>query len=382
MIGRVPARRCSRGTTAFGATLALGCAFVLAEPAAARDGPEPCPPTQAPPAGDDTGPLEAQYFGTSTVLLRDRGTAVLVDGFFTRPPVTRWTRVAPDPAVIAKTLDRAGLATARLAAVFVTHAHYDHALDAPSIAWKTGADFVGSESSGLVARGADLPGGRIRRSGHCTVHPYSPFSVTAVASRHGRPFFFRGRVRRPLVPPAPVFAWREGGSLAFHFAHPDGNVLVHPGTNYVPGVYRGLRADVVFLSIAFLGIQRRGFAERYWCEVVRTTQARLVVPIHWDSFTQPITEELRPLLPREFARSRAIVEEFGKRDDVAIRWMRPFEPALDLRAAIAGVPIPPPLETGAGCSSEGPSARSARTGSRGSRHAPPRFRESRRKARG
>ena len=48
-------------------------------------------------------------------------------------------------------------AAAIVAAVIPLHAHYDHAMDAPEVARRTGALLLGSESSANVARGWGLP---------------------------------------------------------------------------------------------------------------------------------------------------------------------------------------------------------------------------------
>src|SRR5438128_1432793 len=99
----------------------------------------------APVAGKAAG-LRVTFLGVSTLLFNDAETALRTDGFFTRPdPRTVFTRkLAPDSERIAKCLERAGIT--RLAAVIVTHSHYDHAMDAPEVARRTGAVVVGSES--------------------------------------------------------------------------------------------------------------------------------------------------------------------------------------------------------------------------------------------
>src|SRR4051794_40085522 len=68
----------------------------------------------------------AMFLGVSTLLFDDGETAVLTDGFFSRPGVVRTFigRVRPDKRRIEAALARAGID--KLAAVFVVHSHYDH----------------------------------------------------------------------------------------------------------------------------------------------------------------------------------------------------------------------------------------------------------------
>jgi L-ascorbate metabolism protein UlaG (beta-lactamase superfamily) len=45
--------------------------------------------------------------------------------------------------------------------VLITHTHYDHALDAPYIASKTGATIIGTESTYHFARGQGVPADKL-----------------------------------------------------------------------------------------------------------------------------------------------------------------------------------------------------------------------------
>ncbi|MFC0452562.1 MBL fold metallo-hydrolase [Rhodococcus jostii] len=84
--------------------------------------------------------MRATFLGVSTVLLSDGETAVMTDGFFSRPPLLRSVLrpLRPDRAAIDRALAR--VRTDRLAAVLVAHSHYDHALDSPIVAQRTGGN--------------------------------------------------------------------------------------------------------------------------------------------------------------------------------------------------------------------------------------------------
>src|SRR5437870_5232391 len=63
------------------------------------------------------------FLGVSTLLFDDGETAIMTDGFFTRPSLTTvlFERLAPDAKRIDDGLERAGVH--RLAAVLVAHSH-------------------------------------------------------------------------------------------------------------------------------------------------------------------------------------------------------------------------------------------------------------------
>src|SRR5688572_6941658 len=88
--------------------------------------------------------LTATLFGVSTILLDDGKTRLLIDGFFSRPSLLSLGlgRLRPNRRRIARALSFGG--AANVAGVFVSHSHYDHAMDAPTVASITGATVYGS----------------------------------------------------------------------------------------------------------------------------------------------------------------------------------------------------------------------------------------------
>ena len=91
---------------------------------------------------------------------------------------------------------------------------------------------------------------------------------------------------------------------------------------------------MVFLGIATLGTRSDTFAKDYWREVVETTGAKLVIPIHWDNFFKPLDEPLQPFpLPVDnFEKSKEMLRTLAEADKVTVQMPRPFE-TIDLTAA-------------------------------------------------
>lgn len=241
------------------------------------------------------GQLRVAFGGTSTLLFDDGHTALLTDGFFSRPGLLRTAlgTIAPARAVVDRSLHRLGVQ--RLAAVICVHAHYDHALDAPLVAERTGAMLVGSASTAHLGRGHGLPEERLRVVGDGDVLRFGAFTVTLLASRHSHGDRFPGTIDAPFTPPAKASAWRSDTSYSVLVGHPTGTVLVQASANFEPGALAGRHADTVYLGIGALGLQSAQFRERYWAEVVEATGARRVVPVHWDDFFRTLELPLRPL---------------------------------------------------------------------------------------
>jgi L-ascorbate metabolism protein UlaG (beta-lactamase superfamily) len=234
------------------------------------------------------------WLGVSTLLLDDGETALMTDGFFTRPGLLRCaTRIAPDERVVRACLTRLGVT--RLAAVVCAHSHYDHALDAPLVCRLTDARLVGSESTANIGRGGGLPEERLSVPAEGEPLEFGAFTVTLIESPHSPGDRFPGTVDRPLVPPARLRAWATGTSYSIHVRHHGRPLLVHASANYRPGALAGVEAETVYLGIGALGRQSPEFRSAYWDEVVACTGARRVVPVHWDDFLRPLDRPLVPL---------------------------------------------------------------------------------------
>lgn len=280
------------------------------------------------------GAVTARYFGATTIAFSDDRNTVMVDALLTRPGMGKvmFGEVASDPALVGSILDRARIA--KLDLLLVSHTHYDHALDIAAVAAKTGATIIGSASTREVALGGGVPDARIRTIKGGETFTAGDFTVTAVKSVHSLGDRVPGEVTAPLKQPTKAGDYKEGGTFAYLIEHRGSRILVHASANFVPGMYRGVKADVVFLATGGLSSHPAEFTARYWDEVVKATGAKLVVPIHWDDFLLPLDQPLQPLrrflddIPLTMGR----IAPLAARDGVAIRYMPVIAP-VDIQEA-------------------------------------------------
>lgn len=249
--------------------------------------------------------LSVTWLGTSTLLVSDGTTHLITDAYFTRASkLTTLARpLAPDHNRIETMLQRYGIAS--LDAVLVVHSHFDHVMDSPWVALRTGAELVGSESTANVGRGAGIAESAIRVVVPGEPIRYGDFEVTFLLSDHVPQSRWIDRltgidevISEPLSPPAPVDAWKEGESWALIIAHPAGSILVQGSAGFVEGQLEGYQADLAFVSSVGLSRQRKGYVADYVRNTVAATGARQVAPIHWDDFFAPWQAERTPALPR------------------------------------------------------------------------------------
>ena len=249
------------------------------------------------PSATADSPLTVTWAGVTTLLIDDGDSAIMTDGFFSRPGLlTVGTRkLSPSLPRIAGCLSRLGVD--RLDAVMPVHTHFDHAMDSAVVAARTGAKLVGGTSAAHLGRGAELPDDRI-----VVVTPGEPvslgaFDVTLVVGDHYPPDRFPGRITAPVVPPVKASAYRcgESWSTLIHHRPSDRRLLVVGSAGFVRGALHGARADVVYLGVGQLGLQPERYLVDYWDEAVRAVGARRVVLVHWDDFFRPLHQPLRAL---------------------------------------------------------------------------------------
>lgn len=249
------------------------------------------------PAAAGDAPLTVTWAGVTTLLVDDGSSALMTDGFFSRPGLATvgLGRIAPSAARIDGSLERLGVD--RLEAVLPVHTHFDHAMDSAVVAHRTGARIVGGESAAQVGFGGGLPDDRV-----VVATPGEPISlgvydITLVEAEHCPPDRFPGVITAPVTPPVRTSAYKcgEAWSTLVHHRPSDRRLLVVGSAGFVPGALAGYRAEVVYLGIGQLGVQPERYLVDYWTETVRAVGGRRVVLTHWDDFFRPLTKPLRAL---------------------------------------------------------------------------------------
>jgi L-ascorbate metabolism protein UlaG (beta-lactamase superfamily) len=246
----------------------------------------------------DKGVLHARFFGISTVYLSDGESSIMIDGMFTRRSFTehRQHNFSPDKGAIDKGLNNAGIK--KIDALFVGHSHFDHALDAAVTAEKSNAILYGSEST------LKLFPDYHNKSEILVGQPYQigNFSVTVFETQHVPKEPFRQNVEYFFTA---VYAKGhkficEGKVYSFLVKHGDTDILIIPSSSLNhTDLPINTKADVVFFSIGLLSKQPYAskYIENYWNNGVKQTNAKLVIPIHYDDFRKPISEDGTLTLP-------------------------------------------------------------------------------------
>ncbi|MBQ6595798.1 MAG: MBL fold metallo-hydrolase [Clostridia bacterium] len=232
--------------------------------------------------------MKVTFFGTTTLLFDDGESQVLFDAHFTRPslPAYIFGRRGTNERLCGELLEAHPMD--RLRAIFISHSHHDHVMDAPFIMDRTQAVLYGSASALNVARGGRVPEERLTEFRENGTYEAGRFRVTVLRSLHSKPTVLNNDLGQtidvPLTQPARLRAYKEGGSFDFLVEARGRRYLIRPSFNHIEGQLDGLDCDVLFLGIAGLAKADAETERRFFAETAEKVRPSLIIPIHWDNF--------------------------------------------------------------------------------------------------
>lgn len=259
----------------------------------------PLPSQQSPAAIDQ---VSLKYLGTAGWEISDGTTCILIDPYVSRingpappgggsghtlasdqRPKLGWSDVAlSDSQAVEAHIPRADY-------VLVTHTHYDHVLDVPQIALKTGATVIGTESTSNVMRAYRVPEDHLITVRGGEDFEFGAFSLKIIPSLHSpldHKHYFSSETA-PAGMKAPLTLEQihpEGGTLIYLVRFHGHQILVMGGNNYIERELQGLEPDVAIIGA---GASRKEIYD-YSGRLMRVLDyPALVIPTHWDNFLVP-----------------------------------------------------------------------------------------------
>lgn len=226
--------------------------------------------------------LHAQWLGVAGVALSDGKDTLVFDAVPTKPTLTNWvlgTELRSDPVRVTQLLERAQIH--RVSGVFLSHTHFDHAVDGAEIAVRMKAPIYGGTSVARIAHAHDpsprfiglvpdqkLTIGKFKitpiRRGHAPILSLFQFLPGEVATD----FSFR------------FYQYREGETWNYFIEHPTGNLLFDQGGQFHPpnAKFKG-RVDT-YLA----GVSNRKSDQDWVDNSILAIAPQRVIPLHFDWF--------------------------------------------------------------------------------------------------
>lgn len=182
--------------------------------------------------------------------------------------------------------------------VLHSHSHFNHTIDMPYIAKKTGATVIGTESTINLARAGSVPESQLLAVHGGEDWQFDGFSVKVIPSLHsalnGKHFFDSRVVPRDFQGPRRHGTDVEGGTLAYLLRLANYEILWFGSMNYLEREVAGLRPDVAMIAAARQRLEIYDYTGR----LMRALgNPRIVFATHWDEqsvpFGAPQDEHLR-----------------------------------------------------------------------------------------
>lgn len=209
--------------------------------------------------------LRLTYFGAAGWQITDGRHVVLLDPYFSRvryrgvpfptatsPDVPGDTRPIfdPDDVPISDTAAIDAHIT-HADVIVISHSHFNHCMDMPYIARKTGALVVGTESTTNIARASGVPEVQLISVRGGEDYTFDGVSIKVIPSLHSalndKHYFNSAVVPREVNAPLRMRDYVEGGTLAYLIRLSGREILVFGSMNYIEREVTGLHPDVALI---------------------------------------------------------------------------------------------------------------------------------------
>lgn len=244
--------------------------------------------------------MKITFFGTTTLLFDDGKDQIFFDCHFTRPSLLKYifsckastNKELADRIIKTHHIDR-------LRAIFISHTHHDHVMDAPYVAKCCNATIYGSSSAVNVGLGGDVPPEKLVQFKAGDSYQVGNFKIKVITSLHSKPTALNNdlgqEITEPLVQPAKLRNYKEGGSYDFIVEAEGKTYVIRPSFNYIEGQLDGIKADYLFLGIAGIAKADSETEKKFFEETVEKVKPSLIIPLHWDNFFSPLDEPVKAM---------------------------------------------------------------------------------------
>ncbi len=251
------------------------------------------------------GALKITWFGTTTFNISDGKTAIFFDPFVTRPSLWSIISFSDEKSNIfhvKRWLNK--IDKKNIKGIFVSHTHYDHALDLNNFQRETGAMVFGSYSAKNILLGGAIDSKHFTYSKVGESFKVGDFKVSVLSGEHPSHFlgmtFWTGDIEAPIKENSPLYKYKQGEVFNYFIEHPSGNIFFHPSGQVT---LKEEKLSKMKSKILIQGIANRESSEALIDSVLVPVGASVVIPAHHDDFFKSLEDgfhEMTLVDPQEF----------------------------------------------------------------------------------
>ena len=236
--------------------------------------------------------MKVTFLGTTSLLFDDGKDQILFDCHVTRPTVFDFLfkKLSTDTEVSDRVINQFKMD--RLKAIFISHTHHDHVMDAPYFAKKCNAKIYGSKSARNVALGGGIKEEDVFCYEDSMKYEIGDYKISIIPSIHSKAHWYNNdlgqTIDKPLIQPVKKKEYKEGGSFDFLVENNNKKYLIRPSYNFIEGQLDGIEADAMFLGIAGLSKDNENRKNTFYKETIDKVKPHTVIPVHWDNFLSPL----------------------------------------------------------------------------------------------
>jgi len=252
-------------------------------------------------ARDAAAPVRLTHLGAAGWEITDGQHVILTDPYLSRlryrarfglsdtPALAGDTRrvFGPDDDLVSDTAAVDARIT-RADFILISHSHFNHTLDMPSIARKTGATVIGTESTTTLARAGGVPEPQLLTVHGGEDYEFGALSIKVIPSLHSAlndKHYYDGRVvPRDFRGSRRMDNDVEGRTLAYLLRLAGYRILWFGSMNYLEREVQGLRPDVALIAAARQRLEIYDYTGRLMRALDRPP---LVFATHWDEQSLP-----------------------------------------------------------------------------------------------
>lgn len=272
------------------------------------------------------GAVTARWLTVASVAIDDGKTKLLFDPAWTRPGVFHWFGIETlksNEVLVKSVLSKNGLN--KVDAVFASHSHFDHVIDAPMVSKLAGAVFYADESNERLARAYKDEAIKTLRINPNKKIKIGDFSVTPVPRDHAAILHLFDFLPGPVPENTNLNFWdyRLGETWFYIIEHPEGVILLDQGS--APYI-EDAKKHAPKIDVIIQGVANRKTDEVTTEGYVKTFLPKVFIPVHFDNFFADFSEGNEGYLP-------------GIRLDEVLEKMKKAYPTMNVNRPWYGKPI-------------------------------------------